>query len=150
MKALTLTQPWATLVAMGAKTIETRSWTTKHRGLLAIHAGKSSPQVYRHLPTEWPFEEALAGELALPRGCIIAVANLVSISGTGWATRRIEQGKHAPHEAAFGDYGPRRFAWFLESVMRLKVPLPCVGRQLLWDVPDDVEARIWSESPVPH
>jgi hypothetical protein len=39
MKGLTLTQPWATLVAIGAKRIETRSWPTRYRGLLAIHAG---------------------------------------------------------------------------------------------------------------
>jgi hypothetical protein len=39
MKALTLTQPWATMVAIGAKAIETRSWSTPHRGWLAIHAG---------------------------------------------------------------------------------------------------------------
>lgn len=40
MKALTLTQPWATLVAIGAKRIETRSWSTSYRGdLLLIHAG---------------------------------------------------------------------------------------------------------------
>lgn len=38
LKALTLTQPWASLVAIGAKEIETRSWTTRHRGWLAIHA----------------------------------------------------------------------------------------------------------------
>lgn len=42
MKALTLHQPWATLVAEGSKTIETRSWSTKYRGPLAIHAGKST------------------------------------------------------------------------------------------------------------
>lgn len=40
MKAVTLTQPWATLVAIGAKQIETRSWPTNYRGPLAIHAGK--------------------------------------------------------------------------------------------------------------
>jgi hypothetical protein len=40
MKALTLIQPWATLVALGEKQIETRSWDTKYRGPLAIHAGK--------------------------------------------------------------------------------------------------------------
>ena len=40
MKVLTLTQPWATLVAIGAKHIETRSWATSYRGPLAIHAGK--------------------------------------------------------------------------------------------------------------
>lgn len=39
MKAITLHQPWASLVALGVKTIETRSWSTKYRGPLAIHAG---------------------------------------------------------------------------------------------------------------
>jgi hypothetical protein len=40
MRAITLTQPYATLVALGAKHIETRSWATSYRGPLAIHAGK--------------------------------------------------------------------------------------------------------------
>ena len=44
MKALTLTQPWATLVAIGAKRIETRSWRTSYRGPLAIHAAKGFPK----------------------------------------------------------------------------------------------------------
>lgn len=39
MKALTIRQPWASLIAHGVKTIETRSWSTKYRGPLAIHAG---------------------------------------------------------------------------------------------------------------
>lgn len=39
MKALTLHQPWASLIALGVKTIETRSWSTKYRGRIAIHAG---------------------------------------------------------------------------------------------------------------
>lgn len=41
IKALTLYQPWATLIAIGAKKIETRSWDTKYRGPLAIHASKN-------------------------------------------------------------------------------------------------------------
>ena len=40
IKAITLHQPFASLVAWGEKTIETRSWSTKHRGLLAIHSAK--------------------------------------------------------------------------------------------------------------
>lgn len=40
MKAITLTEPWATLVAIGAKQIETRSWPTSYRGPVAIHAAK--------------------------------------------------------------------------------------------------------------
>jgi hypothetical protein len=40
VKALTLTQPWATLIAVGAKRIETRSWATDYHGQIAIHAAK--------------------------------------------------------------------------------------------------------------
>ena len=45
MKALTLWQPWASLIAVGAKTIETRSWSTAYRGPLLIHAAKRRPDV---------------------------------------------------------------------------------------------------------
>lgn len=41
MKALTIHQPYAELIASGAKVIENRTWPTHHRGHLAIHAGKS-------------------------------------------------------------------------------------------------------------
>lgn len=44
MKALSLTQPWATLVAIGAKHIETRSWSSSFRGRIAIHASKGFPK----------------------------------------------------------------------------------------------------------
>lgn len=43
MKALTLRQPWASLVAVGTKWIETRSWSTSYRGRLAVHAGRAEP-----------------------------------------------------------------------------------------------------------
>ncbi len=39
MKALTLQQPWATLIAEGHKRVENRTWQTAYRGPLAIHAG---------------------------------------------------------------------------------------------------------------
>lgn len=47
MKALTLYQPWATLVALGLKRIETRSWPCGHVGPLAIHAAKTMPPYAR-------------------------------------------------------------------------------------------------------
>lgn len=40
MKAITLWQPWASLIACGAKKYETRSWATNYRGPIAIHAAK--------------------------------------------------------------------------------------------------------------
>ena len=40
MRAISLWQPWASVVALGSKRIETRHWSTGHRGPLAIHAAK--------------------------------------------------------------------------------------------------------------
>jgi hypothetical protein len=44
MKFLTIRQPWASLIAVGAKQIETRPFSTTYRGPLAIHAGKAIPE----------------------------------------------------------------------------------------------------------
>lgn len=48
IKALTIRQPWAQLIALGVKTIETRSWSTRYRGPLAIHAAAKRPPVFWH------------------------------------------------------------------------------------------------------
>ena len=53
MKAISLWQPWATLVGLGVKTIETRSWATKYRGPLAIHAAKRQPEHGLSFPDGW-------------------------------------------------------------------------------------------------
>lgn len=94
MKTITLTQPWATLVAIGAKKIETRSWATSYRGQLAIHAAKGfSPggkAGYIDFCMTRPVYEALAGAglvrassavwdlMALPFGAIMATCNLTA------------------------------------------------------------------------
>ena len=85
MKALTLTQPWATFVAIGVKRIETRSWSTRYRGPLAIHAAKAMPAEARTLCEEEPLRMLLeqagfGGADDLPRGVVIAVADLVSVA----------------------------------------------------------------------
>lgn len=96
MRAITLTQPWATLVAIGAKRIETRSWSTTYRGPLAIHAAKGLGPVggQRGLSRqchEKYFYDALngAGYAAgvvlwthLPFGAIVATCELVDCVST--------------------------------------------------------------------
>lgn len=62
MKALTLWQPWASLIALGIKRIETRSWSTNYRGPLAIHAAKRPPGVEM-------LEDGRAGEI-IPVDCV--------------------------------------------------------------------------------
>ncbi len=41
LRALSVRQPWAWLIVNGYKDVENRSWATKHRGPLLIHAGSS-------------------------------------------------------------------------------------------------------------
>src|ERR1700722_19135273 len=59
MKALTLTQPWATLVSIGAKRVETRSFRVSYRGSLAIHAAKGFPKWAQETCYEQPFLRVL-------------------------------------------------------------------------------------------
>jgi hypothetical protein len=86
VKAITLWQPWAQLVALGAKRLETRSWSTKYRGPLAIHAAQAFPTGSRAMVGEPEFFGALRTpdgfryhEHNLPRGAVVAVAQLVAV-----------------------------------------------------------------------
>ena len=59
MKVLTIKQPWATLIMQGNKRFEFRSWQTKYRGELLIHAGKgidkeAMNRLSKYLPEELP------------------------------------------------------------------------------------------------
>lgn len=146
MKALTLTQPWASLIALGAKCIETRSWSTRYRGPLAVHAAKGLGPVGRRrglhaLCGESPFCDVLlaAGYSAmrmpawgLPLGAIVAVCYLVSIE-------EILPGDDQSHwplteqERAFGDYSVGRFAWLLADIRALPEPIPARGALGLWE-----------------
>lgn len=142
MKALSLTQPWATLVAIGAKRIETRSWNTTYRGAVAIHAAKGFPRDCQEGCAEEPFRAVLkaagfTNTNELPRGSIVAVARLFKTERTEAVTLDANDDEHA-----FGDYAPGRFAWFLQGVQKLPEPVECRGSLGLWTVPLDVEAMV--------
>lgn len=155
MKTLTLTQPWATLVAIGAKKFETRSWKTFYRGPLAIHAAKGFPKWAQELCFQEPFQPALGDHIKgltsntlilpklLPTGCIVATCELTAIyptlteKGTSEGVRRIDpNGFIMPPdepELSFGDYSPDRFAWVLENIQPLAEPIPAKGSLSLWE-----------------
>lgn len=149
MRILSLTQPWATLVAIGAKSFETRSWGTSYRGPLAIHAAKGLGPIggkggLRYQFIEDPFYEVLtaAGYDAsdcLPLGAIVAVCDLAEcyeIREKGlWAHHTIHSLPGEP-ERSFGDYSPGRFAWKLTQVQALTTPLPYRGAQGLRGISD--------------
>lgn len=74
--ALSLKQPWATLVAHGLKSIEIRRWATSRRGQIYIHAAKVSdlrPEAWEWLPKELQAFAAITGGLvgsAEITGCV--------------------------------------------------------------------------------
>lgn len=160
MKALSLTQPWATLVAIGAKRVETRSWRTSYRGPVAIHAAQGFPGWAQNECLGEPFMGRLmvAGfshTRELPRGAMVAVA---AISGV----YRIPPDLWEPDPAApdgfwerivttdehdFGDYAPGRYAWQLTRVQALPQPVPCKGALGLWALPPDVYEQVKAACP---
>lgn len=131
MKAITLWQPWASLIAWGVKSYETRSWWTPYRGQLAIHAGKG-------MDTEELFEcnsfytdvlkKHNGGPNGLPSGAVLCIVNLVEVYKTQDIREAISQ-----QEENFGDYSTGRYAWKLEIVEVFKEPVPASGRQGLWE-----------------
>ena len=150
MKALTLTQPFASLIAIGAKCIETRDWRTSYRGPLAIHAAKKTFDGYEDFVSEEPFFTPLyeAGychwtRADLPLGAIVAVATLDGCYRTeDLRGDRPDLVPLHPQERAFGNYDDGRFGWYLRDVRRLPKPVPCRGYPSLWDVPVDVAEQI--------
>jgi len=151
MKILTLTQPWATLVAIGAKRIETRSWTTDYRGPVAIHAAKTLNGLGRapvaeqeaalvRLCDSFGFFDVLLAEFGpsfhpedLPRGQILAVADLADVFPISHHPDDCPDAWHRYKSGAleirFGDYSHGRYGWCFESVRPLPVPIEWRGMQ---------------------
>lgn len=145
MKALTLWQPWATLVSLEAKKVETRSWNTTYRGPLAIHASTNKQYINVKsknwiLGNEFFFD--VIGLKPCPLGCIVATCNLVAVvrmdeaiaSATcnviGWDEYRWDL---TPQERAFGLYKVGRYMWLLEDIQFLSEPIPTKGARGLWE-----------------
>jgi hypothetical protein len=137
LPAITLWQPWASLIALGLKPYETRDWRPPHHLLgqrVAIHAAKRksvadeiSPEIEQAMMTatgtvRW-FE-------LLPYGAVVCTAFLESA----------HPASTVPADP-FGDYTPGRWAWHLVDVRPLRPPVPAKGDRRYgwpWEVPDSV------------
>ena len=104
MKAISLKQPWANLIAAGMKTIETRKWNTKYRGELLI------------VSSQRPKME--------PYGSIVAIVNVVH-------TRRFENTREDVEAACCAWY--EGFAWELKNIRPLS-PIPVSGQLGIYDI----------------
>lgn len=126
MPALTISQPFASLIAGGEKFVENRTWATRYRGPVAIHAGSGTQYLTPKELQEYP------------TGCVIAVARLLAcmpLAGMRQLSRR--QRIPAAGSLTLGDVldhehteGPQ--CWIFDAVRVLETPLKCPGQRGLW------------------
>lgn len=132
MKTLSLYQPWATLVVIGAKRIETRSWCTDYRGPLLIHASKKFSKADRKLcETDIYFKRALEAYSvdALPLGAIVGKVYLREIRTT---TVMLASHELSEQEKRFGNYDYGRWAFLLTGFEEFREPIPAKGSLGIW------------------
>lgn len=163
MKVLSILQPWASLVVLGHKKIETRSWNTKYRGELLIHA--SMGKQYKKIGYDNPlleyyaelYENGMIEHMAsLPFGAIIGKVNLEAVipcenidaSGDPFQQSLLinsDRAKFASNcatislqEYQFGDYSDGRYGWLLSNPILLSKPIPCKGQLGIWNFDIDL------------
>lgn len=140
MRALTLWQPWAQLVAEGIKPIENRSWEPPRSVLgqrIAIHAGK------RYEVGEWKYmldaEEDHVRDVCerakTISGCIVGTAVVAAYARAD----ELDVGGFLIRQSRWF-VGP--VGWLLKDIVRLPEPIPCRGAQGLWTLPPDIEAKV--------
>jgi hypothetical protein len=132
MKALTILQPYAHLIAIGQKPIENRGWPTAYRGPLLIHAGKSTADVYGWGAPEYRVHGFGLDEMAF--GAVVAVATVVA------CLPKPPRGDVHPAWVSAGyahlwdhEHAHGLWCWVLADVQRLAEPVSCRGYQGLWN-----------------
>ena len=125
MKVITIKQPWATLIAEGYKEYEFRTWKTKYRGDILIHAGKGidkkAMERFKHLNLEYPAGQIIAK--ATITDCVKVDENLRDIL----SKKDLIVYKGLINKGDWDGYGFK-----LENVEKID-PIEINGKLSLWD-----------------
>ena len=160
MKAISLHQPWASLIAEGIKTIETRTWAPPKALIgqrIAIHAAKRKSTegdlyILRQIdPVLKTYQRQHSGQIyptaLTPMGMVVATAvlrcahqvaynrDVAHMHPGTWmdcAHWRLET-PFTVERDSYGDFTPGRWLWFLSDIERLDPPVPAIGHQGFWN-----------------
>lgn len=124
MKVLTIKQPWATLIMQGDKRFEFRSWQTKYRGDLLIHAGKGiDKEAMKRLKKYIPED--------MPLGKIIGKVKLVDCikMSPEFKEMLLKENNEIYTKSSFQE----NYGWQVENVEVFNHPIPVKGQLSLWE-----------------
>lgn len=131
MKVITIKQPFATLIAEHLKEYEFRTWRTKYRGEILIHAGKGIDKK--------AMEKYKNYHLEYPTGCIIAKAKIVDCIAIDASAREILYQKNpVVYSSVIQHTDWKGYGFVLENVQKIK-PIPINGKLSLWDYDGEIE-----------
>ena len=160
IRSLTLTEPWASLVALEEKRLETRSWAPwdGYRGPIAIHASSKFPVECEEQCYIEPFYSVLQSHgfephrqarrhrnaWQFPLGHVIAIAcleNVYQVPVTKGEEMLFNEGisfaqqwqPPTEPELSFGNFAPGRYVWEFSMIHRLSQPLKASGALGLWN-----------------
>ena len=152
MNAITLHQPWASLMAAQLKYIETRGWMPPSRCVfkrMALHAASKRSKHYPHLHMR-ALERHYGPLWQMPFGAVVATAILMAVcqvvghSDSGEPLYTLVEGREPPGgigEDPWGDFSLGRYLWVFGDIRELDTPIPARGRQKVWQWnPADVPA----------
>ena len=128
VKALTVKQPWASLIIRGGKDIENRDWRTNYTGIVAIHSSakmsredmEDACDLMRQFVPHFSANRFQQDRYGFPTGAILGTVDIVgcvSQSDSPWFV---------------GDYG-----FVLRNAVAFPEPIPCKGALGLWRIPGE-------------
>ena len=123
MKVLTIKEPWATLIIEGYKKYEFRSWKTKYRGKILIHAGMSVEKDMLERFKEY--------DLSYSKGAIIGEAEIVDCI---LVDKEFDKKLRKINKTVYGKSNHvETYAWKLENVVKYDEPIYIKGQLGLWN-----------------
>ncbi|MGM9834412.1 MAG: ASCH domain-containing protein [Bacilli bacterium] len=131
MKVITIKQPWASLIANGYKDYEFRTWKTKYRGEVLIHAGKSIDKDvlkrFEHLNLDYPC------------GCIIAKAIITDCIFINDEIRdELAKKDNIVYKSIINNKEWKGYGFKLDDIHKIK-PIPINGQLSFWNYDDKIE-----------
>lgn len=131
MKVITIKQPFATLIAEGIKEYEFRTWKTKYRGDILIHAGKGVDKKAMEKYKDYGYD--------YPHGCIIAKATITDcIEIDDKARDMLKQKNRIVYSSVIKSTEWKGYGFELSNIEKIK-PILINGKLSLWDYDGKIE-----------